>query len=263
MSEELGVRAQNFGLHAGIGIGFILDKARQVLEPGDAALLVLEYNFYAENRPTDVSVDTWFGCGDDYILAQTPDAVFKAAAGLSMIKIFDRLAYNLVSDGQGRQSIDHPDNPWSDKPLTDEEFSRKGAVPLARLEGFGPIDIQFGPNNSGVQAIRDFVAWSREAGVEVLATWPNTIDFDVYDDAPAIDQIKAFYRNLGVSIVGEPDIALFPASAFYDTQYHLDRPGIIKRTSLLAAAFKQNSAFRDWRSASAKRPAVDGLQIAP
>jgi hypothetical protein len=128
---------------------------------------------------------------------------------------------------------------FGDKRLDSRFFPPLSEEQKERLALYQPEPIEFDPQADGVQAIRDFVEWSKQNGIGVIATWPNTIYFPSYENAPGFDTIRRFYESMGVPVAGDPAISLFPANMFYDTQYHLNVEGIITRTRMLIPPLRQ------------------------
>jgi hypothetical protein len=55
VSRLTGLPAVNFGTHAGLGLSYLLYRAKQILQPGDFAVLVIEPNLYwSDDKPSTV-----------------------------------------------------------------------------------------------------------------------------------------------------------------------------------------------------------------
>ncbi|AOY82893.1 hypothetical protein BJP36_26265 [Moorena producens JHB] len=70
----------------------------------------------------------------------------------------------------------------------------------------------------------------------MIATWPNTICFDVYQEPRQqnfFKSIEYFYQRLGVPMLGNPEDFMSDKSMFYDTSYHLHDLGVNHRTKQL------------------------------
>ncbi|NEO00101.1 MAG: hypothetical protein F6K50_32935 [Moorea sp. SIO3I7] len=75
----------------------------------------------------------------------------------------------------------------------------------------------------------------------MIATWPNTIWFDVYQEPRQqyfFKSIEHFYQRLGVTILGKAEDFMYDKSMFYDTSYHLHDLGVNHRTQQLIDLIK-------------------------
>jgi hypothetical protein len=231
ISGRLGIRAQNFGLHAGFGTGIDLFQARKVLRPGDTALLAFEYSAYAADKSSDVANDTMLLCGHDYLAGKSLYQRFKTVAGFPLKALRERLAFIAAPRPPPGQSY----TPWGDLPLDAETFH---SDPLrARL--YRPLRVRLVLDTDGPADIARFIDWARHHEVAVIATWPNTLGFRQYAGMPGFADIRRFYEDLGVPVLGEPQMAMVRADHLSDTNYHLNAEGIRLRTYRLVAALAQ------------------------
>ena len=228
VSASLGIRAQNFGLHAGFGPGIDLFEARKALRPGDTAMLVFEYSAYTGDKSSDVANDTVLLCGHDYLAGKGLYERIRTLAGFPLQALRERLAFIAAP----RPPRVQPYTAWGDLPLDTEVFH---SDPLrARL--YRPLQVRIARDAAGPREIIRFVDWARENKVAVIATWPNTLAFAQYQTMPGFADIRRFYEDMGVPMVGEPQLAMVGADDLSDTNYHLNADGIRLRTQRLAAA---------------------------
>ena len=52
--------------------------------------------------------------------------------------------------------------------------------------------------------------------------------------------IKAFWRNVGIPLVGDPYESMFTEEFFYDSCYHLNKKGVELRTEKLLTQFSKH-----------------------
>lgn len=256
LGRALSIHTFNFGLSASDGPGFQSFEAAKILDPGDAVLMPLEYMAYDYGRPQDSLVDAVYACGRDYwqTLAWNERLFYVMAAKpwrLADAIVFEgnkamvarTAAAAAVQAGRLGQNLDE-------------------AIPAAARTTPGvqqPLAIRFDPASSGVRAIANFVREAQRRNVTVFATWPNTLSFPQYRGNPELAKIRAFYRDLGVEVIGEPEDAMFPENLMGDTIYHLNRAGIGVRTARLARALVHDPMFDAWHStATAQLTALHG-----
>lgn len=233
LSGSLGIRAQNFGLHAGFGPGIDLFEARKVLRPGDTAMLVFEYSAYTADKSTDVATDTMLLCGHDYLAGKGLYERIKTLAGFPLQALRERLAFLAAP----RPPLVQPYTAWGDLPLDTEVFHSDPV--RARL--YRPLQVRIARDAAGPREIARFVDWAREHEVAVTATWPNTLAFAQYNTMPGFADIRRFYEDMGVPVLGEPQLAMVGADHLSDTNYHLNAEGIRLRTNRLVAALAQRA----------------------
>jgi hypothetical protein len=236
--KALGREGLNFGTFAALGPEVILWKARQVLAPGDVAVLAFEYSMYSERSLTTDAISYALGCEQDFLDAMSPAEFVKTALASDPARPFHVLQWEMSTDGPGPARADAPARSEHGDPIA-ASFRGAGSPELQRrLKLYQPLIIQVEEDGMLPQAVDDFSRWAAENGVQVFATWPNTIAFDAYKNDSAFDLIRDLYARHGIPVVGSPQGAMYPADMFYDTQYHLAGAGIERRTHDLLAVLK-------------------------
>ena len=233
IAQGIGLSAVNFGLHAGLGPDVILHEAKKVLRPGDTAVLALEYNAYRGDTPSDVAISYILGCGMEYFWHASLQSKIKYVFGLGTWRIYESVAHDPETFWQGRGGARTRFTAYGDLPLSPKHFPELTGDDRERVGLYQPIPITFDPSGVGAASIRDFVAWSRDQDVGVIATWANTMYFPEYERNQGLAEIRKFYESLGVPVVGQPTDAMVPISLIYNTNYHLNIEGIAQRTDLL------------------------------
>lgn len=233
VGKVFGLRGGNLGTMAALGPPVLLWNARKVLRRGDTAVLVLEYDLYWHDRPTDPEIDYVLGCGADFFAQLTPVAQAPYILGASPIRLLRGRTRNLASlEQEAAQRM----SAAGDALPTAAAFPPIDAEQRERMRHYTPHDLRFAADSRDVRAVAAFIAWARVNGIRVIATWPNTVYFDDYRRrADRFASIAAFYRTHGVPVAGDPLRTMFPVEAFHDTQYHLGYRGIQQRTAITIA----------------------------
>ena len=247
ITDEFGVPALNFGLHAALGPAILLHEAKKVLRPGDTALLLFEYNHYVYDRLTTVAIDYIYGCRKEIFAAEGLADKLTFLFSVDPVRVVKTLLYT------------PPDEPCATCPAPDAAVPAHGPIAVGdvllsktifpplkrdrvrRMALYRPISIAVDRKGSGPRAIADFAAWARAHGVTVIASWPNTILFPEYETSKGFQAIEDFYTSLGVPMIGEPEIGLLPLRYFYDTQYHLNIDGIVLRSHRLVNVLREHT----------------------
>lgn len=220
-----GINLVNFGLHAGLPPGVMLHEAKKVLEPGDAAILGFEYTAYTRTGPTSRGIDFVYGCGESYFDQAPWDARLMILFGLSPLQVV-------------KPFVQSPRAYFAKWGRDETAFGPRGDLPPAafdrpdprRVQAYGPEPIGIAEGGTGAREVAAFIDWAAEQGVDVFATWPNTIEFPTYEDHPGFEEVRDFYDELDVPVIGQPQDAMFPKSLHYNTNYHLKVEGVRLRT---------------------------------
>jgi hypothetical protein len=232
LGDALGVPAGNFGTLAQLGPKIMLFKAHQLLKPGDTAVLVFEYALYGHDRPTKAEIDFAIGCGEDYVRSLPPVEQMLFALGADPLRfLFARTAPQDEELARQKERL----TPNGDPSFTSVNFGPQDQAQIERIRREGPVNTSFDPDSRDARSIVEFVELARANGINVLAAWPNTLRFAEYDHDPGLRAIAAFYRDLGVPMVGTPQDAMFAFEYLHDTRYHLNEAGIVERTTKLIA----------------------------
>lgn len=230
-----GITTRNFGLQGSLGPNLTLARATEVLRPGDSVLLVPEYSQYAYDRPAAAAIDVYLGCGKTQFAALNLGQQVQFLLGVSPVRWTELITPRVsrVPDTLDR---------FGDRRREDAAWPKISDAELRRLNAYQPFDIRFDPESDGVRSIERFVTMARSRDIHVMATWPNTIRSESYLKDPDVRQIASFYERLGVPMIGRPELGLYGIEAFYDTQYHMNREGITRRTADFIRALEASGA---------------------
>lgn len=241
ISDELGIRAVNFGTFASLGPATLLWEARKVLKPGDTAVLAFEYALYSSHRPSEPEIDFIMGCGREFIEERPLSEVAMFALGADPLRMFQARRRSDAAEVQTQLArITRAGDP---API-DANFAPVDAAQAERMALYRPLPIRYDPESRDVLAIRDFASWADAHGVRVVATWPNTLYFKEYARDPGFAKIANGYRQLGIEVIGQPQDAMVPARQLHDTQYHLNQEGIRARTDRLIPLIRPHLNFK-------------------
>lgn len=224
ISHAFGVNAFNFGLQASFGPEVILHEAKKLLRKGDTAILLFEYPLYFQDKWNPIALDYALGCAPELITRQTPERLVEALMAQEFSRFWEVARYSVTNS----TSVALPTNEYGDR--LPESFPPVSEKKKQRMKFYQPATIGINQSARGPEAIRSFVAWAKNKGIQVLASWPNTIDFPEYRNKPGFEDIRQFYGEQEVAVIGEPSIGLLPLKEFYDTQYHLHYDAIQRRT---------------------------------
>ena len=244
LTGPLGVPVINLGVHADLGVEYMLYRAKRVLRPGDTALLCFEYRALVDPAaPNEMLVD--------YVLSRDPGY-------LSHLSVLERLRFLYgVSQGRliaGLRARFRGPGPHTWKyhsrtldALGDETHNQPGEITphdrrkVSRLKSSVLPMHGNAPHAHIFAVLRSFKDWCDAHHVRLLLTYPSTIRFSDYGlPAPQreLARSRAFYAGLGVPVLGAPEEFMYDRSHFFDTIYHLNSVGETHRTAQLLALLR-------------------------
>jgi hypothetical protein len=233
ISRALDLEAFDYGAHAGLDLTYLLDRADRATRPGDTVLLMVEYPLFRTPAPFNVLPVLYSAFHDKAFWGRLPLAAWPAY--LSQLDL--RLLWRAIGD-----NVTH----WKDAPLGNqpgpyraENIDRRGTERGNRQAGITEgmratvrADNQIFPrldrDSAGAQAVRAFVQRQKQKGVRVLAGWPPTLRRPEYDQPAAaalFDDLRAFWSDLDVPVVGDPYRYMVGDPMVYDTSFHMNEHG--------------------------------------
>jgi len=225
IERKLGVTTVNYGTHAGLG-GYLLDRARSAVRPGDTVLLCPEYELWF-NHSTDFSDIEWA-----YVSSYDKSYIWShgMAAGLRTLYSQPGAAYqDALSGWQYRFKYFRNGMDSAHNPVILDDWGDLRSMP-ARLPFSDPGGMVFPDSGDPACAVgdyRDFASWGRANRVRVLFSWPNEYQQAFPGGAPpgalaAPASTRALFDEWGFIALDEPSDTLYPRDWFTNTPYHPD-----------------------------------------
>ena len=257
LAEDWDMPVINFGLHAGLGMAYILDRSKRVLKTGDIAILPLEYPFYREGGMlSETLIVHAFSDDPDYFYSLS---LADKARFIAKIE-FKRLRRGLQASFRDNADIRNKDadisgasggsdeysianmNAWGDQiNLEPENISVKDRGKVLNLKAYRMDDP--GLSEYSRNTLHDYIDWAEENGVCLIFMPPNYMYFDEYN-GPAHEQfflnIKSFLAGNNVRYIGDPYDYMLDKSYYFGTVYHLDSLGVEKRTEQIVKDIGSN-----------------------
>ncbi len=251
ITQALGRPTINFGVYAGLEPAYFLYKAKEILKPGDTAILALEYIFYTYTPNFNPYGEVYV----DHLLARDPhffhslpvidQLEIMAALPLSrLIRPFKlaffrqaplnsslcaKLYYNAYGDTHNNNRICMNEQTRTIK---------KAALPDSGLS-MPSKDARIW------EVLRSFAAWCKDNHIQLLATAPNHRYFPGLinnNTRASIEKIKAMYVALGIPFIGNPFQAMFDKRFYFDRTYHVNELGKELYTQQLIDSLKKEKA---------------------
>jgi hypothetical protein len=240
--RRLGYHPVNMGLHGGLGLDFMLNEAKSSLRSGDVVVLSTEYELFGgeyagtgdvlytalEQRKSNIKFLSWNNVrpllDDGYIVA-------------SEIVQYDISCMAGVTDPN---DVNNPDNVYRRR-----GFNEYGDVVAHLLLPSKITEKRAGSLKTGApqwskvanisRAIADLNRFNDlclRLGVKTLYSYPIVSQPYFEENKEYIDEIAtALNEQLRIPIIDSPEQMRLPLDNFFDTDYHLNRVGIQKRTA--------------------------------
>jgi hypothetical protein len=253
----------NFGIFAGFDLDYQFRLLEPLLQEGDVILLSFEYSSYAFTG--EMSANT-----RNYIMERDPEYFRAQNISAELQQIFTmgpgRMA-GMVKAGIlptiERQRMYPTDklNEFGDQTINRIENNSPNLPQPDRLE----------PENIAALIQENAASWAilssfieemhTKKRVGFLATFPNTLFFPDYEKPEFIEftaKIANFYNHQGVPVLGSAAEFMYPIQYLYDTVYHLNAPGVMKRSEQLAALLQSEPLIIELQTYWAAHPSQSG-----
>lgn len=234
-SAELSARLRcpviNAGLHAGLGLKFIVDEAFPHLRPGDVLVFSPEYgHFFHHTAYGGQALADVFWLGRGRFLTELNLQQWRALADNTPRFLRSKVEYFLVS-----RLLPSKENLYRQS-----AFNAYGDVEAHWGRPHRPFHVVPQPEDLP-ELNAPFCTWllSRLAGLEargvkVILLPPAMAASGYANERGSIGRVEEMFRSGGFPFVCPPSVMAYPDSLFYDTQYHLDGEGALRHSRDLA-----------------------------
>ncbi|MEK6702228.1 MAG: hypothetical protein AABZ53_08190, partial [Planctomycetota bacterium] len=224
IERATGIPTVNLGLHAALGMEFMLCEARGVVRAGDTVVLSLEYEHFFGDITGDLLAD---------VVRYRPELVGDLSLRLDK-RLMDRAHIYLGRRmAAGYERVRYDRNPRSEVPYSRDGFNERGdliahrgleqrpAALTARLSGhlavIPPIDA-----HEPRRLLRQFVEYCDKRGVRVYYTFPPVSEENTRLFERESSAVVAVLRESGMpALLDTPQEVALPTACFFDTSYHL------------------------------------------
>jgi hypothetical protein len=223
LSDSLQTNAINMGLHAGLGLNFMLNEVKPSIKKNDVIVLCLEYPLYLNDAKTDVD------------LIDYTQEIYAPAQAYHQFNVKEKL---LVYYSKFEKTFNKKEE------VTNEVFNRKQFNPygdntghlnkpnekvLKNKEPIGKIEI-----SESLGLLKDFNDLVNQKGAKLFISYPayERTEF-IKNQSKLIELDKELKENLSqITFLNSPETFAFESDYFYDTVYHLNGKGREKRTRI-------------------------------
>lgn len=225
IEEEFQVPVVNMGLHAGLGLEFVINELKSVVDKGDVVLISPEYllkkygNYELKNRVVD-----YLPKAKDYFSKDWfTEISLNAKRTRKKIKYMD---------------ISYEDTPSSvtDNPIyARKSFNKYGDV-VGHLDK--PIKVELKDQRTlqyraweGIDMFNDLKQFADQKGVKLFFLFPVYPASEFNKNKQVIQQYESDIRaGFHIPVINDTEDMVLNDSLFYDTIYHLNKQGRQERT---------------------------------
>jgi hypothetical protein len=230
LSDSLNVNTINMGLHAGLGLEFMLNEIKPSIRKNDNLVLYLEYPLYLDDAKVDVDLIAFtqeiyppakqfyhFSFKEEFLGYYEKFKKRIDPPELKIDPIFNRKEFNKFGD-----NIGHLNAP-SEKNLKDKK-------PIGRIE----VDKSFA-------LIKDFEKEVLSKGASLFISYVAYPKDQFLKNKKNIAELNTAIKNrlYTIPLINTPESFAFDSSLFFDTVYHLNKEGRDKRTKLFIEELKE------------------------
>lgn len=255
LEEATGLSVVNMGLHAGLGLKYMLDEIKPFLRTGDVVVVVPEYEQYygfTYGRAKQILqlLEVYPDAAEHLIDTAHGGTIVSGLASFTRGKIewywkraclIGSLSLEHKTLSPFKHFLDFSPSP---PPYTRASFNEKGDVTAhLSLEAPGNQDqrmlVRADVDRDAIKVLNEFDGYASEMGVTTIVTFPcvpNSFYAKCSKDLASLR--STLKRRLTAKLAGQPSQYAFAERLFYDSNYHLVKEGIDKRMQLLCEDMK-------------------------
>lgn len=239
LRKGLNLPTANMGLHAGVGLDFMLNQAKNVAKKNDVIFLSVEY--FISKGHYDLLQHTGSIFPKTKLFYQ--ESLFLEVQ--EYIKTYQESYKNLVDkylNKADKKSITKTPNKIN---VYSRQAANEDADVVAHLEE-PAREIVF----SGIwkykywdeiATLNAFAKYAKENQIKVFFFFPTCSEKQFLSNKTTLLLLeKSLKENLEIPILNTPEQFVYPNSYFFDTNYHLNKIGRAKRTEDMINIVKKN-----------------------
>jgi hypothetical protein len=234
IKDSLNLNPINTGIHARIGLKYMLDNAIQYIKAGDIIVLIPEYQQFRENfyEGEEALFNTVMNVNIKNMKLLSFRQIFNGIPSIMKISFsrFDPLEYLHILKGDEAYSV----NAFNQYGDVYSHWDKKG-------KWFSPYTLEdkFQFNMDVIQKMKDFENQSFAKGATMLISYPGLQDISFSNSKGAIKNIEEELLKNDFIILGTPERYMMPDSMMYDAPYHLNKKGVDYKTQLFIEDLKK------------------------
>lgn len=231
IQNEFSVPVVNLGLHAGLGLEFMVNELKELIKEKDVVFISIEYFLDKEGK---------------YELKNHIRLSYPNAANYYHKNIKKEIQLHIVNT---RKNLKRLNQKGSDDVLhsvySSQSFNKYGDV-VGHLDQLPPkiIEDRFKFNYrywEGIEILNDFNNYAKSKNVNVFFLFPNYPGSEYMRNEVVLSKLENnIIRNLSFEVINIPQDFLYNDGFFFDTVYHLNKEGREIRTIKLIEIMHKN-----------------------
>lgn len=233
--KETSVPAVNFGVHAGLGLEYILHRVKSHINEGDIVVLPLEYEMYDNVRPFAGEYCSYISSRDSlYFYDMSIYDKYKFIYSMDFKDILDGIREKFI---QKDKKIGAYDSRYLNKNgdmtnnLYENRLDNKKLLINMKSKIYNSSEI---PSTEFQHCMDKFLNYCNTRNVKVIITWPAFYyDSKVLcnDDLKNIEKIIQYWHHKkNVILLDSYSDNIYKLEYFYDGNYHMNNLGNEYRT---------------------------------
>lgn len=230
--DSLNLNPINTGLHAMMGLRYMLENTIQYVKEGDIVVLCLEYNQFHRD----------YNAPSEELMRMVLDVQFSKIKLLSpgqsanMLAFIPKYVLTKLRPSEYRNVKEndiygvHSFNEFGD---VDKHWGK----PRVEFPTLNRMAVRIHPGVVG--KIREFQARLGRKNATLLIAYPGLQDLSFAKSIRSIEAIDQELRRQGFTILGRPERYQIPDRMMFNTPYHLNKEGVDYRTRLFIEDFQQ------------------------
>jgi hypothetical protein len=228
-----GVTTINFGVHAGLGAPYLLDRVKRSLNPGDTAVIALEPQLYFPTAPSDVLSEYVLHFDWPYLLRADFKTAVQTVFGFGPVKLLRVMFLNSIPWTSPIGRADTVSAATGDETLQVSHFAPTGA--REAMSASPPMSLA--PPLEAPSYLRDFLAWARVNSVTVIEAWTPMLYNPAYATAAYKSRfavIAGWYRRAEAMPLDDPCAFFLSVDEMFDYILHANEHGRAKASIALS-----------------------------
>ena len=238
ISKKFNLKVVNFGVNAGVMLPYTLYKAKEVINQGDIVILPLEYSMYNyDGIPNEQMID--------YILSRD-FSLFYELTFKEQFYIFWNIPFKRIYNGYFNNSTQkvmrglygsHNIDENGDQINTQIKNKSKAIQKELDNHKANYYGKEYEENTLSWKYLEKFVEWCSKKDIQTIFVPSTLLKFDIYKNDPVE---KSYYSNIPKLIkarkwnyIGNPYDYMYDKKFYFNTDFHLNHKGRIKRTEQL------------------------------
>lgn len=260
IEEHTGIKAFNFGMHAGLDMDFLRFETEKVIRKGDIVIMPLEYSYYyTEKGYSEWFIENVLSWGQDYfsglglfdtinMVIHTPVSFIAKQASAPKRGVTDdvetirKMQLDGVYRGYSYKSL----NNYGDITPPDESTALVKGYKESPKKNERTLSYTSGTKVSEytLTKLKEIDSYTKRIGATLYVTWPVSMSTAYFNSSNSssikdIASIKKALDDTGIKVICDPFSFNLSPELFYDTHYHLNSAGQKVRSSKLAECIKQ------------------------